>query len=241
MTRSTRGCRATRRLRLHRAIAEALETLYASNPEPHLAELAHHYLAGGAPVADKAIEYAQRAGDHAAAQHAYEEAARHYATALRVLETGGAGEPGRICELLLSLGEALSRAGSGEEAKANLRRAAELAERAGRSDQLARAALAYGGRFAWARAGSDPALVPLLERGLAAVGDSDDRARVRLLARLAGAARDEPRRERRQRIGEEAVEIAERIGEPATLAVALEGHFVAVEGPDMTGLGLSGG
>src|SRR5438132_4119567 len=30
------------RSRLHRRVAEVLETLYAGNPDPHLAELAHH-------------------------------------------------------------------------------------------------------------------------------------------------------------------------------------------------------
>ena len=73
---------APRRLRLHRAVAEALETLYAGNPEPHVAELARHYGAAGPIVADEAIAYAQRAGERAAIQYGYEEAAGWYATAL---------------------------------------------------------------------------------------------------------------------------------------------------------------
>ena len=223
---------APRRLRLHRAVAEALEALYARNPEPHLAELAHHYLEAGIALADKAIEYAQLAGDRAASQHGYEEAARHYASALRVLDATGSGDADRACELLLSLGEVQSRAGSGQEAKRALQRAATLAGQAGRSDQLARAALAYGGRFAWARASTDPALVPLLERALAAVGEQDSRTRVMLLARLAAARRDDPERERRVRLAEQAVEIARRIGDPVTLAAALEGQWIAVEGPE---------
>jgi class 3 adenylate cyclase len=223
---------APRRLRLHRAVAEALEALYARNPEPHLAELAHHYLEAGTALADKAIEYAQLAGDRAASQHGYEEAARHYASALRVLDATGSGDADRACELLLSFGEVQSRAGSGQEAKRALQRAATLAGQAGRSDQLARAALAYGGRFAWARASTDPALVPLLERALAAVGEHDSRTRVMLLARLAAAWRDDAGRERRVPLAEQAVQIAQRIGDPVTLAAALEGELVAVEGPE---------
>ena len=134
--------------------------------------------------------------------------------------------------MLLSFGEVQSRAGSGQEAKRALQRAATLAGQAGRSDQLARAALAYGGRFAWARASTDPALVPLLERALAAVGEQDSRTRVMLLARLAAAWRDDPGRERRVRLAEQAVEIARRIGDPVTLAAALEGQWIAVEGPE---------
>jgi DNA-binding SARP family transcriptional activator len=221
-----------RRMRLHRSVAEALEALYARNPEPHLAEVAHHYLEAGTALADKAIEYARLAGDRAASQHGYEEAARHYASALRVLDATGSGDADMACELLLSFGEVQSRAGSGQEAKRALLRAATLAGQAGRSDQLARAALAYGGRFAWARASTDPALVPLLERALAAVGEQESRTRVMLLARLSAARRDDPGRERRVSLAEQAVEIARRIGDPVTLAAALEGQWIAIEGPE---------
>jgi DNA-binding SARP family transcriptional activator/tetratricopeptide (TPR) repeat protein len=226
---------APRRFRLHRAVGDALEAHFGSHPDPHLAELAHHYLEGGTAVAAKAVGYAGRAGDRAAAQHGYEEAARHYTNALRVLEVSGGGDATRTCELLLVLGEVLSRAGSGQEARRALQSAAELAEQAGRPDQLARAALALGGRFAWARASTDPALVPLLERALAAVGSSDPPTRVRLLARLAAALRDEPLRERRTRLAEEALAIAGDLDDPAILAIALEGHWVAIEGPDVVG------
>lgn len=223
---------ATRRLRLHLEIGEALERLFAGNLEPHLAELAHHYLLAGAAGGDKAARYAAAAGDRAARQLAFEEAARHYRSALRVLEATRAGDEERICDLLLSLGDVLHRAGSGSEAKAALRSAADMAERNGWAERLARAAQGYSGRFAWARASTDPDLVPLLERGLAAIGEEDSHARVRLLARLAAATRDDRSRERRVRLGNEAVEIARRSGDPATLAYALEGYWVGAEGPD---------
>jgi DNA-binding SARP family transcriptional activator/tetratricopeptide (TPR) repeat protein len=222
---------ATRRLRLHRDIGEALEALYAENLEPHLAELAHHFLEAGSAETEKAIRHAGRAGDRAAAQLGYEEAARHYTSALRLLETAGAADAEASCEVLLPLGDVLSRVGNGSEAKEAFRRAAAIAEASGRSDLLARAALGYGGRFAWARAGSDAALVPLLERGLAAVGEEDSPARVGLLARLSYAVRDEPSRDRRIRFAGEAVETARRIGDPVTLAHALEGWAMA-RGPD---------
>jgi DNA-binding SARP family transcriptional activator len=223
---------APRRLRLHRAIGETLEALYARDPEPHLAELAHHFLAAGSLEAEKAIEYAERAGDRAASQHGYEEAARHYTNALRVLETTGSDDGQRTCELMLSLGQVLSRAGQEDDAKTALRRAAALAEHQALPDQLARAALAYGGRFSWARASSDPALVPLLERALAVLSADEPRMRACLLARLAAARRDDPRREHRIALGREAVAIAKELDDPQTLALALEGEWHAIEGPD---------
>ena len=53
-----------------------------------------------------------------------------------------------------------------------------------------------------------------------------------LLARLACAMRDEPLRDRRVVLGARAVEMARRLGDPATLAHALDGRWPAVEGPD---------
>jgi tetratricopeptide (TPR) repeat protein len=212
--------------------------LYSENPEPHLAEVARHFLAGGTPVRGKAIEYAQRAGDRAASQLAHEEAVRHYKSALDVLDATGSGDADTACELLLALGEALSRAGRGQEARQILRRAAALAEQIGRTDRIARAAIEYGGRFAWARASTDPFLVPLLERALAATGEADSAERVKLLARLATAIRDDASRTRRVRVAEEAVQIARRLEDPETLAFALEGHWTAIEGPDTAGGGI---
>jgi DNA-binding SARP family transcriptional activator len=219
---------AARRMQLHREVGEALETAYASDPEPHLAELAQHFVAA-APlgVRDKAVDYARRAGQRAATQLAFEEAARHYEIALTLAE-----DERERCELLLALGDAEGRAGDTPASKAAFREAAELAERAGLAQHLARAAINYGGRFAWALSVSDSEMVPLLERALAAIGDDDSALRARMLARLAAAARDDPRRERRVALGEEALRIARRSRDPVTLAAVVEGRWIAVEGPD---------
>ena len=52
------------------------------------------------------------------------------------------------------------------------------------------------------------------------------------MSRLAGALRDQHDRKPRARLSEEAVEIARRIGEPATLAYALDGRFAATLWPE---------
>jgi DNA-binding SARP family transcriptional activator len=218
------GLTGTRRMQLHRDIAAELKERHAA-----ASEIAHHSLLGGSGAAQDAIEYATRAGDDAAAQHAHEEAARHYASALAVMERIGLDDVERTCDLLLAMGDELSRAGNAAEARAPLERAAAIADREGWPERLTRAALAYGGRFAWGRASMDPALVPLLERGLEAVGEEDSPARVRLLGRLAAARRDDADRAPRLRLAEEAVAMARRIGDPATLGYALEARWPAVE------------
>jgi hypothetical protein len=96
-------------VRFHRQATEALEALYGEEPGPHLAELAYHCSAGSDFV--KGLRYARLAGDRALALLGYEEAARLYEAALDAGELAGLTDETR-CELLLSLGEAESRAGT---------------------------------------------------------------------------------------------------------------------------------
>jgi DNA-binding SARP family transcriptional activator/tetratricopeptide (TPR) repeat protein len=225
--------RAAERVRLHRRAGEALEELYEHDPEPHLAELAHHYFAAAsAGDADKAVRYARRAGDRAAALLAFEEAVRLYGIALNALELGGAREAAERCELLLALGDVQLRGGDLPSAQGTFVRAAESSRKLGSAEMLARAALGYGGRFVWTRAGLDPRVVSLLEEALAAMPETDSPLRARLLARLAGALRSQPTREARAALSAEAVGMARRLRDPGTLAYALDGRYTAAWGPE---------
>jgi tetratricopeptide (TPR) repeat protein len=221
-----------RRIRVHREIGEALERLY-EDPEPHLTELAHHFVAA-APAADveKAVEYARRAGERAARLLAYEEAGRLFQTALDALELQEASNERTRCELMLELGDVQARAGDGPSSKETFLNAADSARRVGAAELLAQSGLGYGGRFVWARAGTDRYLVPLLEEALIALGPTDSPLRVRLMTRLAGALRDQHDRKPRARLSEEAVEMARRIGDAATLCYALEGRVTAIHWPE---------
>ncbi|HEV8248399.1 MAG TPA: hypothetical protein VGQ15_00370, partial [Gaiellaceae bacterium] len=143
----------------------------------------------------------------------------------------GPADPRTRCELLLSLGEAQST-GDRRSAKQTFLDAAEIARRLGLPHELARAAVGYGGRIPWERAGSDHVLVPLLEEALDALPDDEVELRARLLSRLAGALRDEPTRERRERLSTEAVELARRTENPIALAYALTGRGPAILAPD---------
>jgi hypothetical protein len=224
------GLTTARRVRLHRLALEALEGLYEEEPGPHLTELAHHALAES--ESDAGLRYAWRAGDRALALLAYEEAARLYETALEALGLAHPSDERTRCELLLSLGEAHARAGDAAAAKNSFLEAAELARRLGLGREVARAAAGYGGRLAFGRAGDDDRLVPLLEEGLAALAEDDVELRARLLARLAGAFRDEHSRDRRDALSRESVELARRTGSNEALAYALDGRASAIVGPD---------
>jgi DNA-binding SARP family transcriptional activator len=219
-----------RRVALHRLAGDALEELHGRDLEPHLAELAHHFFQASPGRHDgKALDYARRAGDRAAARSAYEEAARLYEMAL---ETTEPRDEAARCELLLRLGDVQSMAGEMGEARKTFLEAAASARRTGTPDRFARAALGYGGRLVWARAAGDRRLLDLLREALAALGDGDSVLRARLLARLSGALRDDRSVGPRDRLSREAVEVARRVGDPATLSWALDGRHLAIWSPD---------
>jgi tetratricopeptide (TPR) repeat protein len=222
-----------RRAELHRLAGEALEALYAIDPDWHLAELAHHFVraAPGGNV-DRAVGYARRGGDRAVRLLAYEEAVRLYELALQALGLKGVEDEDTRCELLLALGDAQARTGDEPGAKRSFLRAAGIAERLHASELLARASLGYGGRFVWARAGTDQRIVSLLQQALAALEARDSPLRARVMARLAGALRDQPAREPRATLSQAALEMARRLGDPATLAYTLDGRCAVLLWPE---------
>jgi DNA-binding SARP family transcriptional activator len=227
-----RGLTTSHRVQLHRQVGEALEVLYSSDLDPHLAELAHHFFesAAGGDVS-KAVDYARRAGARAVALLAYEEAVRLYRMALAGLDSKEASDEPLRCELLFSLGEAQARSGEMASAQETFARTAAVARELGRPELTARAAIGYGGRFVWLRSGRDRRLVPLLQDALAALPEEDSVLRVKLLARLAGALRDQPSARPVASISREAIEMARRLHDPATLAYALDSAYAGITYP----------
>jgi DNA-binding SARP family transcriptional activator len=225
------------RVRLHRQVAEALEDLYGTDAAPHLAELAHHFVEA-AVVGDthEAVAYARRAGERAAGLLAYEEAARYFLMALRLLGRDTTATAEDRCELLLALGDTQARAGETAASKQAFREAAELARVDGLPEHLARAALGYGGRIIWDVSRDDDYLASVLQAALAALGDEDSTLRVRLLTRLAaGPYRDASyAAATRATLSQEALEMARRIGDPGTLAYALTGYMTSRHSPSFT-------
>jgi AAA ATPase-like protein len=227
------GLAAVERVRLHAVVGEALEQRYGPEPE-RLAELAHHF-AAAAPAGDavKALDYAERAGQQAMEVLAYEDAAQLFELAL---STGELVEPARDkrAELLLGLGQARVRSGA-PAARDTLLEAAEAAQAVDRTDLLAEAALGVRA-FALEAGVADGQVAELLERALDQVGQTDDALRARLLARLALILYHSPAdAARRLELVDEAVAVARRLGDRATLAYVLSNGQLATWGPDRTG------
>jgi class 3 adenylate cyclase/tetratricopeptide (TPR) repeat protein len=217
-----------RRMELHRCVGIALEALPGTTRE-HLAELAHHWLSATPAVgvdagdAMKAVGYAEDAGHRAMASLAYEEAIAHFDGALRALRL--TDDPLRRCHLLIDRGEAQRCAGDPAH-RATLLEAGRLALELGDVGGEARAALANQ-RGLFSQVGMvDDQRVAALEAVLQAVEPGPSAVRARLLALLATElhfADDD----RRLAFAREAVDIARRVDDPATLADALGALWVA--------------
>jgi class 3 adenylate cyclase len=208
------------RVVLHRKVAEAIEVAHSRDLEDHLPALAYHWSRASAPAADtgRAMDYAARAGDRALAQLAHDEAASYYRQALDLLDAAADREnEGRRVELLISLGEAQRRAGDPIHRR-TLLQAATLAGERGDAAALARAALLNNRGF-WSATGTvDFERIEALEAALG-LGDPDDSPwRARLLANVAVELQFSPERDRRLALSDQALAMARRLGDPATLA-----------------------
>lgn len=227
---------ATRRLRLHGEVAEALAAFYGANVDAHLAELAHHFVQA-APIGDpaKAIAYARRAGERAVALLAYEEAISHYERALQTSGLRGAPDTYQECQLHLALGDALRRAGEPHRATATFERAAALAQQIAAPELLVTAALGFEDTVltaGLARPRTGNPSVRLLEEALRALEAQPSAAMARVLAALARALVFTGSSSRGIALSRQAVELARRVGDPAALVYALNARRIAIWGPD---------
>ncbi|CAA9501086.1 MAG: hypothetical protein AVDCRST_MAG67-1991 [uncultured Solirubrobacteraceae bacterium] len=223
-----------RRGQLHRATGLVLEELYCADPEPRVAELAHHFfVAATAGELSKSIDYCVRAGERALKLVAYEEAAKHFERALQAYGLQERVDAARRCDLLLALGTAQSRAGDSRAARATFLRAAGVARTLSSPERLAKAALGYGagmGGFEFGRV--DGGLVALLSEAREALGDEDGPLLARVLGRQATELYFSDRSEERGALGERAVAMARRIDDRATLASTLSARFLTLWGPE---------
>jgi tetratricopeptide (TPR) repeat protein len=252
---------ATERAQLHLLTAEALELEYGDDAEPHLAEIAHHYLqgaTGGGAV--RAVELAARAAERAIALFAYHEAAELYERAIEAAAALPADDL-RSWELHHGLGEALARAGDIERSRATLHVAIEHAGRLEDPQHFAQSALA-GTLPGFSRGVVDAELAAGLEAARRRLDGADpaspaqraaiDALRCRVRVQLAVALFWSPELERREQLVGEAFTIAREIysvdlahRSPAqrmladrTLAFVLAQGFPAVWGPDSAERGL---
>ena len=216
----------TERARLHARLAEVLEPR-ADDPDV-LPELARHALAAlpsGDPEA--ALDRGRAAAALAGERLAFAESARRWA---RVLEAGRPFlTPVQRARDLIELARAQLRAHAVSDAVASCVAAVDLARHAGDAATLAEAALVVQGI-------SDAEVLTAqrdwCEEALAALEPGDTPVRARLLAQLAHTLLFVGRPDQVDACSTRALEIAERVGEPAALAAALRARQLAASGPE---------
>jgi DNA-binding winged helix-turn-helix (wHTH) protein/tetratricopeptide (TPR) repeat protein len=212
-----------RRARLHLAVGEALEALFAGHPEPPAVSLAHHYQqAADVGATAAALRWAIRAGDLGMRQGAYEEAAVHYENAVSRLGLV-ALEPESRFDLLLALGRA-RHFGLGDYVRARqaFGAAAAVARELRDPARLAEAALAYAAIPQPSMPEVEQPCRAVLEDALGAQPPEATLACARLRARLGAFLANDPRHQA------EAVELATRalasareLEDPRTILEAL--------------------
>jgi len=216
--------------RWHVAAADAIERLYQGQLRSHLAELAHHQVGGSLP-GDRlgAVRACQAAGEAAAEDLAFEEAARLYRQALSV----GAGEISEAerGQLELALAGALFRSGDIPGWHDTLTGLAQRAERRGSHVLLGRVGLEMDplGTTGW-----DSEIGRICERALAGP-ELDGPLRARVLARSAQVLVYRGEYGRAEEVSRTALDAAERTGDADALVDALRVRQLARSGPDGSG------
>jgi tetratricopeptide (TPR) repeat protein len=174
----------------------------------------------------RALDYSIQAGRRADESHAWEEAAEHYRTALRVRELRGERGDRLHCDLLLALGFSQSYAGS-DEAPDSFAAAGETARMLGDPEMIARAALGMG-----ASRGANDEDAEWLEAALVGLGSDETPLRARVLAQLSLELPSTAQAGRRIELSTEAVDLARRTGHAKTLADCLDARHEALWRPE---------
>jgi DNA-binding NarL/FixJ family response regulator len=224
---------------LHRRCAEALERLTGED-DPAAGLVAGHWPRAAGPEAlRRATAWSRRAADIATRALAFEDAARLLGIALESARQAGADD-GEVAELSVDLATAEFRAGRFGPALEHAASASEAAAACGRTDLLAAAALAV---HDIAVPGQSTVLVRLCERALTAVdGGRDPALRSRLLSQAASTLAEAGRLGAAGPLAVEALELAERCGDPGAVIDAVRARMkaspTAIDAPEQARLGM---
>ncbi len=224
------GLASGRRARLHLRAATELERRHRDDLDRVIAELAHHHheaLAVGDP--DRAHACALRAAERATRLSAHEQAAAHYEQAVAALDHAESVDALQRLSTQLALGDALRAAGERTRRREVFADAIERARSLGRPRDVARAAIGFCDLSEWAARDDVGRLA--LEEARGGLDPGDVRGRAQVLMRLAYlTSREHPGAA--EPVAREAVEVARKAGDPATLQDALYVLFFVLAGPD---------
>ena len=204
------------RVYLHEMVGTTLEALYGQHREQIAVQLAWHFQA--AQLNDKAIDYLQMAGEQATSRVAHQEAVQFYSDAWRLLKTlpETSERQAQGFSLHMAWGEAQFNVGQIIEALETFHRAADMAKLLDSPEDLARAAL--GCEYMRFRINlSANSVVVLLEEAHEALGTADSALKAKVLGNLARAYMAIGNSQHLDKLMEEAIAMARRVGDPIAL------------------------
>jgi hypothetical protein len=227
------GLAPLRRAVEHHRVGEAIERIYASQPEPWLELLAYQFEHGHDDEdRRKAIGYLRAAAAQAQQRLANDQAAALYRRALDLADQAEPRDPHQRCDLLIELGNAERRAGL-PRARRTLLEAVDSAITLSDGASAARAAFGAGRGGIFNMAGSiDSERVGVLRRTLDLVGPDPTPQRARLLAALSAELLFDDDPTAAERASDEALRIARELGDAPTLVTVMTLRMVALWRPD---------
>jgi class 3 adenylate cyclase len=216
---------ATRRARLHKRVAEALEEISGDDPDAYAAELANHWAAATTSVdASKALDYSRRAGEKALANLAPDEAVRWFGKALELCEQQSGDDPSVRCDLLIGLGEAQRQAGEWDF-RQTLLDASAIAQELGDGDRLAKAAISNNRGFMSTAGITDHEVISALEAAIELTDEDQLDRRATLLSLLSLESIWSVDLARRQELADQALDLARKSGDERSVAFVLWRRF----------------
>jgi DNA-binding SARP family transcriptional activator len=218
-----------RRDRIHARVARALEEL---DPDD-LAGLAHHWTeAGAAGDPARAARHASAAADQAEQRLAYRAALSQRERALAAFRLLRRPDPGREVELLAGLARAQQLAGLAQTARETRGEAVRKAMPLDDPQLAARAITSIDVPLIWSNrpyGTVDEELIACCRETLQRLPPGDSELRVRVLAALGTEIVWWSDPQEVESVQRQAVEVAERLDEPAVLAVALNAaHYSSI-------------
>ena len=219
------------RLRLHACVGDALAAIHGTRATTAVSRIAYHYFEA-APLGkgDRAAELAMQAAENATRVLAYEEAILHCDHAVGALSLVGPENDERMAGAYLLKGWALTRVGQVQQAMEALLCAVKHALPLQDGELLVDVAsrLALTSSF-----GPQQHTVRLLEKGLALLPAGPSIGRAKALASLAFALRSAGDRARIPPMVAEAIDVADRLGDPFVVCFCLQFCVMALRGdPD---------
>ena len=210
---------ATRRIRMHLAVAEAIEQVHWSDINAYVDTLAGHYFeALPAGAAEPATKYLMKAAKKARATYAYEDARLLYDRAVIATEGDVPAAPERLARALMGRGEAEQRSGDHAASRETFSRVVAIGRKYDDPVTLAEGALGVAGLLEFSL-GNDMDHSELLEEALAELPPEQLRLRALILSRLAMMPPNREVLTQRERVSEEAVTLAESLGDDPVVLV----------------------